>query len=399
MLKVSEGLNDALASVDLIVVGAGFYGLTIAERAASQLGARVGIIEKRDHLGGNAYSYVDPASGIEIHKYGSHLFHTSNRRVWDYCSKFTQFTSYKHTVWTVHNGMIYSLPINLGTMSAFFGRYLSPDEARRLIASESESFRDFANPESFEECAIRSVGPSLYRAFIRGYTQKQWQTDPRQLPADIFTRLPVRFNFDNSYFSDTWQGLPVDGYAAWLHAMASHELISIFLETDYFKLRNAAALLQKPIVYSGPIDQFHDYRFGRLEWRTLDFELKHLETSNHQGTAVMNFADEDVPYTRVHEFRHLHPERDVMKQQTVIAYEYSRLAGQEDEPYYPIRTRTNMSSLKHYREACKTHKNVTFGGRLGSYQYLDMHMAIGSALADFESEVISRLRRSQDVKS
>ncbi len=378
------GLSESLKSADLIVVGSGFFGATVAERAVSELGVRVAVIERRDHIGGNAHSYVEPTTGIEIHKYGTHIFHTSNAAVWEYANLFTQFNGYQHSVVTNHDGRIFQMPINLGTLCEFYGRSLSPAEARELVKREADL--GGLVPSNFEEKAISLIGRPLYEALIRGYTEKQWQTNPAELSAEIISRLPVRYTFDNRYFSDTWQGMPVDGYAAWIKRMFSDDRISMHLGTDFqdihSELRNGQV-----IVYTGPIDRYFGYRYGQLSWRTLDFETEIIDIPDFQGTSVMNFADVEVPFTRIHEFKHLHPEREVSPDRTVIMKEYSRFAKRNDEPYYPVNSDQDRATLRQLRDAAKAEKNVIFGGRLGSYQYLDMHMAIGSALSTFRNEI------------
>ncbi|MCG7254970.1 MULTISPECIES: UDP-galactopyranose mutase [Corynebacterium] len=378
---------------DLIVVGSGFFGLTVAEQAASELGKRVLIVEKRDHLGGNAYSEKDPDTGIEVHKYGAHLFHTSNKRVWEYVNRFTDFTDYQHRVFAMHDGTAYQFPMGLGLINQFFGKYYSPDEARKLIEEQREGL-DPAAATNLEERGIALIGKPLYEAFVKHYTAKQWQTDPTDLPPEIISRLPVRYTFNNRYFNDTYEGLPVDGYAAWLEKMAEHELIDVHLSTDYFDVREKlrAESPDAPVVYTGPVDQYFDYAEGHLGWRTLDFEREVLETGDFQGTPVMNYNDADVPYTRIHEFRHFHPERQEAypADKTVIVKEFSRFAEDGDEVYYPINTPEDREKLKKYRElaAQESRENkVLFGGRLGTYQYLDMHMAIGAALSLFDNHL------------
>ena len=259
---------------DLVVVGSGFFGLTVAERAATELGLSVRIIERRPHLGGNAYSEADAETGIEVHTYGAHLFHTSNQRVWDYVNRFTAFTGYQHRVFTNYRDQVYSMPINLGTICSFFGRAFTPHEARALVAEQAKEF-DSKSAANLEEKAISLIGRPLYEAFIRGYTLKQWQTDPTELPAEIITRLPVRYNFENRYFNDTYEGLPVDGYTAWLERMADHPKIEIELNTDFFD-HKSDLVGQVPVVYTGPVDRYFDYTAGRLGWRTLDFEREVL---------------------------------------------------------------------------------------------------------------------------
>jgi UDP-galactopyranose mutase len=374
---------------DLVVVGSGFFGLTIAERAATQLDKRVLVLERRHHIGGNAYSEPEPETGIEVHVYGAHLFHTSNQRVWEYVNRFTTFTNYQHRVFTIYHGRVYPMPINLGTICEYFGRYLTPDEAKQLV-SEQAAEVDTAKAANLEEKAISLIGRPLYEAFIKGYTAKQWQTDPKELPAQIITRLPVRYNFNNRYFNDTYEGLPTDGYTAWLKRMADHPNIDVHLNTDYFDVR-AELPPGIPTVYTGPLDRYFDYSEGELGWRTLDFEPQVLtDRGDFQGTSVMNYADEDVPFTRIHEFRHFHPERDYPADKTVIVREYSRFAKTGDEPYYPINTAEDRDMLERYRELARREArdaNVLFGGRLGTYKYLDMHMAIGSALSVFDNKI------------
>ncbi|MBD0863020.1 UDP-galactopyranose mutase [Gordonia sp. zg691] len=384
------------SSYDLIVVGSGFFGLTVAERAATQLGKRVLVLDRRNHLGGNAYSEAEPTTGIEIHKYGAHLFHTSNERVWEYVNQFTDFTNYQHRVYALHNGQAYQFPMGLGLVSQFFGRYFTPDEARALIADQASEI-DTAEARNLEEKAISLIGRPLYEAFIKHYTAKQWQTDPKELPAGNITRLPVRYTFDNRYFNDTHEGLPVDGYTAWLENMAADERIEVRLSTDWFDVRDElrAESPDAPVVYTGPLDRYFDYSAGKLGWRTLDFETEVLETGDFQGTPVMNYNDADVPFTRIHEFRHFHPERDSYPDdKTVIMREFSRFAENDDEPYYPINTPEDRSMLTAYRELARTETasaNVLFGGRLGTYQYLDMHMAIASALTMFDNTLAPHL--------
>ncbi|MGW1682057.1 UDP-galactopyranose mutase [Saccharopolyspora sp. NPDC002376] len=378
----------SFAGYDLIVVGSGFFGLTIAERAATQLDKRVLVLDRRDHIGGNAYSEAEPETGIEVHRYGAHLFHTSNKRVWDYVNQFTEFTDYQHRVFTTHKGQIYSFPMNLGLLGQFFGRAFTPDEAKALVTEQASEI-ETADAQNLEEKAISLIGRPLYEAFVRGYTAKQWQTDPKELPAAIISRLPVRYNFNNRYFNDSYEGLPVDGYTAWLEKMAEHDNIDVRLSTDFFEVRGELPT-DVPVVFTGALDRYFDYVEGELGWRTLDFETEVVQTGDFQGTSVMNYADEEIPYTRIHEFRHFHPERDYPKDKSVIVREYSRSAESGDEPYYPINTPEDRRKLEAYRELAKKEakdRKVIFGGRLGTYKYLDMHMAIGSALSVFDNKI------------
>ncbi|WP_029746921.1 UDP-galactopyranose mutase [Leucobacter chironomi] len=375
--------------MDLLVVGSGFFGLTIAERAASA-GKKVVVIDRRSHIGGNAYSEAEPETGIEVHRYGAHLFHTSNETVWEYVNRFTKFTGYEHKVYSNFQGEVYPLPINLGTINQFFRAAYGPDEARALIAQQAEEF-DTKQAKNLEEKGISLIGRPLYEAFIRDYTAKQWQTPTTELPAEVISRLPVRYTYDNRYFNDTYEGLPVDGYTAWLENMADHPNIEVRLDTDFFDesqpLNKAAVIGKVPVVYTGPVDRYFDYAEGELAWRTLDFEQEVLPTGDFQGTSVMNYAGSDVPYTRIHEFRHFHPEREYPADKTVIMREYSRFATREDEPYYPVNTPEDRDRLLKYRELADREDRVLFGGRLGTYQYLDMHMAIGSALSMFNNKL------------
>ncbi|RXZ51021.1 UDP-galactopyranose mutase [Agromyces fucosus] len=385
-----------MTNADLVVVGSGFFGLTIAERCASELGLRVLVIDRRHHIGGNAYSEANRETGIEVHRYGAHLFHTSNPAIWEYVNRFTSFTNYVHKVYTNRGGEVFPLPINLGTINQFFRSAYSPGEARALIAEQASEL-DTGAAGNLEEKAVSLIGRPLYEAFIRDYTAKQWQTDPRELPAEIISRLPVRYTYDNRYFNDTYEGLPVDGYTAWIERMADHPNIEVRLDTDFFDLEQeinkTATVGQVPVVYTGPIDRYFDYAEGELSWRTLDFEEEVLPMRDFQGTPVMNYADLDVPYTRIHEFRHFHPEREYPADKTVILREFSRFATREDEPYYPVNTPQDREGLLAYRQLGDAERDVYFGGRLGTYQYLDMHMAIGSALSMYENKLKPRFTR------
>jgi len=387
---------------DLVVVGSGFFGLTVAERCAADLGLKVLVLERRPHIGGNAYSEADPETGIEVHKYGAHLFHTSNEKVWEYVNRFTSFTNYQHRVFGQYQGQVYSLPMNLGLINQFFGKSHTPDEARALIAEQAGEF-DTASASNFEEKAISLIGRPLYEAFIKGYTAKQWQTDPTKLSADIITRLPVRYTFDNRWFNDKYEGLPVDGYTAWLTKMAEHPNIEVRLDTDFFAKTHRFSrddfVGKVPIVYTGPVDEYFGNSEGRLSWRTVDLEAEVKQVTDFQGCAVMNYNDQEVPWTRIHEFRHFHPERTYIEGKTVIVHEYSRFAEDGDEPYYPVNTAEDRAKLLRYRDLAKAEPMVLFGGRLGTYKYLDMHMAIGSALSMFENKLAPHFRDGAELKS
>lgn len=389
-------------TADLVVVGSGLFGLTIAEQAATELGLKVALLDRRSHIGGNAYSEKEKQTGIEVHRYGAHLFHTSNERVWEYVNRFTEFTNYVHRVYTRHNGIVYPMPINLGTINQFFNAAYSPAEAKALIAEQAGELAG-TDPQNLNDKGISLIGRPLYEAFIKHYTAKQWQTPPEELPASIISRLPVRYNYDNRYFNDKYEGLPVDGYAAWLERMAAHPNIEVHLNTDFFEpghqYSRENVLGQIPVVYTGPVDRYFDYAEGDLSWRTIDLEEEILPIEDFQGCSVMNYPDADVPFTRIHEFRHFHPERDYTKDATVIMREYSRFANKGDEPYYPVNTSVDREKLLAYRDLAKGENNVLFGGRLGTYKYLDMHMAIGAALSMFDNKIRPHFANGAKIES
>lgn len=378
---------------DLVVVGAGLFGLTVAQQAVEKAGARVHIIDVRDHIGGNAYSYFDEETGAEIHKYGAHLFHTSNQRVWEYVNRFTEFTDYVHRVYATHDGEVYPLPTNLGTINQFFRAHYTPAEAKALIEEQAGELAG-KDPQNLNDKGISLIGRPLYEAFIKNYTAKQWQTDPSKLPASIINRLPVRFNYDNRYFKDTWEGLPKDGYTAWFERMIDDPRITVELGVDFFDASqpyNKAALNAAgvPVVYTGPVDRYFDYELGDLKWRTVDFKEVRYDEDDHFGCPVMNFSDADVPYTRAIEFKNFNPERHDSQnhERTVVWEEYSRFAERGDEPYYPINTEADKDLYAKYVELERTVPNTVFGGRLGTYKYYDMHQVIDTALTAYEEQI------------
>jgi UDP-galactopyranose mutase len=376
-----------IENFDVVIVGSGFFGATIAERITTNTSKKVVVIDSRSHLGGNSYSTFHEETQIEYHKYGSHIFHTNNKKVWDYCSKFTKFNDYRHKVLTIHNEKVFSLPINLSTINQFYQSNLSPREAKLKIESQMEKGKSATN---LEAKAISLIGKGLYEAFIKNYTIKQWQTNPTKLPAEIITRLPVRFNYNTNYFDDFYQGIPLDGYTKWIEKMLSKS--TVLLSTDFFDLKNQINPRQI-VIYTGPIDKYFSYAHGDLTWRTLDFELEVVAVEDFQGISVMNYSDLNVNFTRIHEFKHLHPEREYQKDKTLIMREFSRFASKRDEPYYPVNSAVDREKLVKYREMSKLEKNTFFGGRLGSYQYLDMHMAIASALGMYENELVPFLNK------
>lgn len=370
--------RDEIYEFDVVIVGAGFFGMTLAYELSTRSSKHILVLDKRSHMGGNAYSYTDPTTNIEIHKYGSHLFHTSNLRVWTFVNKFSDFNSYRHRVKTLHENRVFSIPVNLYTISQFAGHYLGPEEAKNWVERQKNSAID--TPKNLEEQAIKLVGKTLYAALFEGYTKKQWSTNPVDLPADIISRIPIRFDFNDRYFSDEYEGVPTEGYGKLFENLTKGGNFELQLNTDFNPIHFEIPKFKK-LVYTGPLDRFFGYRHGVLGWRTLDFEEVRLNMNDFQGTSVMNYADERIPFTRIHEFKHLHPERIQSKTSTIIFKEFSRFAGEDDEPYYPINSESDRAKLKLYREEAGQVKNVLFGGRLGRYQYLDMHMAIASALS------------------
>lgn len=371
-------------SPNFLIVGSGFFGSTIAERLANISSAKVKIVERRNHIGGNCYSRLDERTGIELHVYGTHIFHTSNPRVWNYIRQFTDFNNYYHQVLTTYKNRVYKMPINLETINSFYGINLRPFEVKYFLEKEI-SKEGIIKPKNLEEKAISLVGRPLYEAFIKGYTMKQWQKHPSELPLSILTRLPFRNNYYDCYFNDKWQGIPLNGYSSIFERMLSSDNISLSLDTDFFDIRDSLPD-STYIIYSGPIDRFFNYKYGKLKWRTLEFNHKNIAVADYQGTSVMNYAEEFVPYTRIHEPRHLHPERRYPQDKTIIIKEYSK-TDDGNEPYYPINDIKNQSILRKYREEAKKCPNVFFGGRLGEYNYLDMDQTIEKALDLFDNKL------------
>lgn len=383
----------------MLVVGTGIFGLTIAERVANELGRNVLVIDKRDHIGGNSYSEFDKETGIECHKYGAHLFHTSDEKVWEYVNRFTKFTNYVHKVYTTHESEVFSMPINLGTINQFFHSAMTPDEARAKIIEQAADAPD--KPKNLKEQGISLIGKPLFEAFIMNYTAKQWQTPAEELSPEIIKRLPVRYNYDNRYFNNSHEGLPVDGYEQLFKNMIAvgnrgAGSVEVRLGIDYFDDEEIQKLRDVKIttIFTGPIDRFYDYQFGELKWRSLDLKKEIVDVHDFQGCPVMNYADLIPEYTRIHEFKHFHPERanDPDKwpgyaedyDKTVIVREYSKTWQRGDEPYYPVNTIKDQERLAKYQELAKKDENIIFGGRLGEYAYYDMDKTFASALELFE---------------
>lgn len=357
---------------DYIVVGAGLYGSVFAQQAREH-GKLVKVIERRGHIGGNCFSSPYEDTKIIAHRYGTHIFHCNSHAIWNYVNRFTGFNRYRHRVLTTHEGRVFAMPINLGTVNQFYGLNLKPSEVEEFIASKRE---DIEKPANLEEKAISLIGVDLYEAFIKGYTIKQWGRDPKELPASIINRLPVRHSFDDSYFSDYYQGIPLDGFTPIFERML--EGVPIDRNVDFFEDPEYWRRQCKTLVYTGPIDQFFEYRFGKLSWRSVRFEWERVDCDDFQGTSVMNYADQEVPWTRIHEFKHLHPERASLPGASVIVREFSKLG--EEDPYYPVNSDADRDLLRRYQELADKEANVIFGGRLAEYKYYDMHHAIGSSL-------------------
>ncbi len=354
-----------------LMVGAGLSGAVIG-RMLAEAGHRVTVLDARDHIGGNCHTERDAATGVLVHVYGPHIFHTDDAEVWDYVNRFETFLPYKNRVKTTSQGAVYSLPVNLHTINQFFGKTLRPDEAKDFLESQADT--SIADPQTFEEQALRFVGPGLYEAFFKGYTIKQWGCQPSELPASILKRLPVRFNYDDNYFFHKFQGMPENGYTAMIGRILDHENIAVRLNTP---VGRGQAADYDHVFYSGPIDGWFGYELGRLGYRTLDFE-RFEHRGDWQGCAVMNYGDVDVPWTRITEHKHFAPWES--HEGSVLYKEFSRACGPDDIPYYPIRQVAEKTLLADYVARAGAEPNVTFVGRLGTYRYLDMDVTIREAL-------------------
>jgi UDP-galactopyranose mutase len=353
------------------IVGAGFSGAVIGRELAEN-GHKVLIVDERTHVAGNCHCVRDTQTGIMTHVYGPHIFHTANEEVWTYIQKFGVMKPYNHRVQAVSGGRVFSLPVNLLTINQFFNRVMNPDEARAFIASKASRID---TPANFEEQAMSMIGPELYHAFFRGYTRKQWGVDPTQLPASILKRLPLRFNYDDSYFAHPHQAIPENGYTEIVARILEHGNIETRLGARFEELDESFA----HVIYSGPIDRYFQFEFGRLGYRTLDFETIRAK-GDFQGTAVLNYCDEDVPFTRITEHKHFAPWDSASYEETICYREFSRFCRPDDIPYYPIRRTDEETMLRKYVARAQATQGVTFVGRLGSYRYLDMDVTIAEAL-------------------
>ena len=367
-------------NIDFLVVGSGFFGCVIAERIASVLKKNILIIDKRDHIGGNCFSAIDPVTKIEYHKYGTHIFHTSNQKVWNYINNFTKFNGYRHQVISNYNNKKYQMPINLETINDYYKKNFNPKEAEAFIQKKSKKFKKRIY-KNFEEKAKSQIGEDLYNAFIKEYTEKQWGKNPKDLPSNIFNRLPLRFNYNEDYFKNCiWQGIPIDGYTRVFENLIHNKRISFQPLTEY-NINNPI----KPkylTIYTGPIDKLLNYKYGKLAWRSLKFENKIVRQKDFQGTSVINYPELKFKFTRIHEPKHLHLERNYSTKSSLIIKEYPII--DDDEPYYPINDNSNRDIHRLYKRDINKLKNFIIGGRLADYAYYDMDMTISAALVKFE---------------
>lgn len=354
---------------DYIIIGSGFYG-SICAYELTKAGHRCLVLEKREHVGGNCYT--ENVDGIHVHKYGPHIFHTSNKEVWDWINQFVSFNQFTLHPVANYKGEIYSLPFNMWTFAKLFN-ITHPHEARSRIEIESA---EIGMPTNLEEQAIKLVGKTVYETLIKGYTKKQWRKDPKDLPTEIIKRLPVRFNYDNNYFNDIYQGIPIGGYTQVFDKLLKN--VEVQLNVDYLRDKDYWDSLTKKIIYTGPIDKFYDYKFGHLEYKTTQFKHERVEVENFQGTAMMNFTDEAIPFTRIIEHKHFDPTNC---DYTWISEEYPvEYIPDETEPYYPVNDYENNKRYSLYKELACSEINTIFGGRLAEYKYYDMHQVIESAL-------------------
>lgn len=361
-----------MAKYDYLIVGSGLYG-SICAYELHKRGYKVLVIDKRNHVGGNVYT--KEVEGINVHVYGAHIFHTSNKEVWDYINQFAEFNNFINSPLARYKNEIYNLPFNMNTFCELWKDVKTPEEARNKIEQEKSSYH-IEEPHNLEEQAINLVGPTIYEKLIKGYTAKQWGKDCKDLPAFIIKRLPVRFTFDNNYFNDIYQGIPKGGYTNIINKML--EGIEVRLNTDFLKSKEEYSQIANKIIYTGTIDSYFDYKFGNLEYRTVRLETEVLDIPNYQGVAVVNYTEQEIPYTRIIEHKHF--EFNLAAPKTVISKEYPASWKLGDEPYYPINDQRNTELLQKYLLEAKKYPNLYFGGRLGLYKYLDMDKVILEAL-------------------
>lgn len=358
----------------ILIVGAGFSGAVIANMLA-QKNIKCLVIDKRNHIGGNCHTERDLKTNVMVHRYGPHIFHTDNAEVWKYLNNFGTIMSYTNRVKSVSNNKLYSMPINLSTINQFYEKNFSPNEAKTFVNNIAD--RSISEPKNFQEQAMKFIGKELYNAFLKGYTEKQWGIDPRKIPASVLKRLPVRFNFNDNYFFHKYQGIPKHGYTQIIKSILAHPSIQLKLNTCFADLDLSEF---EYIFFSGPIDEFFHYKLGCLEYRTLDFEEQHHCVNDFQGTAVINYGDRNIPYTRISEHKHFAPWEIENTNGTVIFKEYSRKFTRGDIEYYPIRLAQGHTLVDKYKMMARKCSNVSFVGRLGTYRYLDMDVTISDAI-------------------
>ena len=364
---------------DYLVVGAGLFGAVFAHEAALK-GKKVKVIEKRNHIAGNIYTREE--EGIQVHQYGAHIFHTSDKEIWDYVNQFAEFNRYTNSPVANYKGEIYNLPFNMNTFNRLWG-VVTPAEAQAKI-DEQRAVLNGKTPENLEEQAISLVGTDIYEKLIKDYTEKQWGKPTTELPAFIIRRLPVRLTYDNNYFNDTYQGIPIGGYTQIVEKMLDHENIDVETNVDFFENKEQYLKDFPKIVFTGMIDEFFDYKLGELEYRSLRFENETLDMENYQGNAVVNYTDADTPYTRIIEHKHFEFGNQA---KTIITKEHSKTWEKGDEPYYPVNNDRNNHLYKSYKKLADEQGNIIFGGRLGHYRYYDMHQVIGAALQCVRNEL------------
>ncbi len=363
---------------DYLIVGAGLFGAIFAYEA-NKIGKTCLVIDKRNHIGGNVYT--ENIEGINVHKYGAHIFHTSNKEVWDYINQFTEFNRYTNSPVAIYKNELYNMPFNMNTFNKLWG-VLTPREAKEKIEKEKEE-AGITNPHNLEEQAISLVGKTIYKKLVKGYTEKQWGQRATELPSFIIKRLPVRFTYDNNYFNDTYQGIPIGGYTQIIEKMLNG--IEVRLNTDFFDNREHLENISDKIIFTGMIDKFYNYKFGELEYRSLRFETEILDENNYQGNAVVNYTEYEIPYTRIIEHKHF--EFDTINPKTIVTKEYPDTWLREKEPYYPINNDKNNELYEKYNKYSEKDQNVIFGGRLGQYKYYDMDKVILEALKLVKEEL------------
>lgn len=373
---------------DYLIAGSGLFGAIFAYEATKK-GKKCLVVEKRENIGGNIYT--ENVKGINVHKYGAHIFHTSNKEVWDYINQFAEFNRYTNSPVANYKNELYNLPFNMNTFNRIWG-VITPDEATAKI-EEEKAKAGITEPQNLEEQAISLVGTTIYEKLIKGYTEKQWGRKCTELPSFIIKRLPVRLIFDNNYFNNKYQGIPIGGYTAIIEKML--ENVEVKLNYDYFEHKEELYSIAKKIVFTGPIDKYYDYKFGKLEYRSLKFETEELNVGNYQGNAVINYTDFETPYTRIIEHKHFefakslgNEESEEMSKSTIITKEYPMTWDETKEPYYPVNDEKNNTLYNQYKELADKDEKVIFGGRLGTYKYYDMDKVIEEAINSLKNEKI-----------